>query len=168
MALYFLKGSGHFDAAVREGETKPTAQKTWANIKTFISTEYAKANKQNKLTAKQFRANAVGEQAEATEELITKLIEAQTCQIETLIKSTTEAMKEMLSFVKENNTQPKTPNSDSKEKKKKHKEKLGKFCYAPICKNCRKKHPSKPEDECWEIAKNAASHPVSWKSMKSN
>jgi hypothetical protein len=52
MALYFLKSSGKFDAAVREWETKLTAQTTWANIKTFISTEYSKANKHNKLTVK--------------------------------------------------------------------------------------------------------------------
>ncbi len=64
--------------AVREWESKPTALKTWANIKTFISTEYSKANKQNKLTAKQFKANAVEEQAEATKELIAKLTEAHT------------------------------------------------------------------------------------------
>jgi hypothetical protein len=37
MALYFLKASGEFDAAVREWEQKPAAQKTWVNIKTFIS-----------------------------------------------------------------------------------------------------------------------------------
>jgi hypothetical protein len=52
MALYFLKVSGEFDTAVREWEQKPTAQLTWANIKTFISLEYAKENKQNKLTTK--------------------------------------------------------------------------------------------------------------------
>ncbi len=83
MALYLLKRSGEFDAAVREWETKPTVQKTWANIKTFISTEYTKANKQNKLTTKQFRANAVEEQAEAIEELIAKLTEAHTHKMET-------------------------------------------------------------------------------------
>jgi hypothetical protein len=39
MALYFFKSSGEFDAAVREWENKPTAKKTWNNIKTFISAE---------------------------------------------------------------------------------------------------------------------------------
>jgi hypothetical protein len=112
---------------VREWEAKPTAQKTWANIKTFISTEYSKANKQNKLTAIQFRVNALEEQAEATEELIAQLTEAHTHQMETLIKSTTEAMKEMLSLVKGYNMQAKTPNSDSKDKKKKREDKCNKF-----------------------------------------
>jgi hypothetical protein len=52
MALYYLKASGEFDAAVREWEQCPSGQKTWQNIKTFISAEHAKENKQNKLTAK--------------------------------------------------------------------------------------------------------------------
>jgi hypothetical protein len=42
MALYHLKATGEFDAAVREWEQKPTARKTLANIKTFISMEYAR------------------------------------------------------------------------------------------------------------------------------
>jgi hypothetical protein len=78
MALYHLKTTGEFDATVCEWEQKPTASKTWSNIKTFISMEYAKENKQNKLTAKQFSANAIQEQAEATEELIATLMEAHT------------------------------------------------------------------------------------------
>ncbi len=75
MALFYFKVTGEFDAAVREWEVKPAADKTWINIKNFISTEYAKKNKQNKLTAKQFKANSIEEQAEATEELINTLTE---------------------------------------------------------------------------------------------
>jgi hypothetical protein len=73
MTLYFLKASGEFNAAVREWEQKPAAQKTWVNIKTFISSEYAKENKQNKHTAKKFSTNNINEQAKATEELIAAL-----------------------------------------------------------------------------------------------
>jgi hypothetical protein len=42
MALYHLKATGEFDAAVCEREQKPTASKTWSSIKTFISMEYAR------------------------------------------------------------------------------------------------------------------------------
>jgi hypothetical protein len=45
----------------------------WANIKAFISMEYAKENKQSKPTAKQLSAYAIQEQAEAMEELIATL-----------------------------------------------------------------------------------------------
>jgi hypothetical protein len=65
IVLFYLKAIGEFDAAVREWEAKPAADKTWANINTFISAEYAKENKQNKLTAKQFKTNAIDEQAES-------------------------------------------------------------------------------------------------------
>jgi hypothetical protein len=61
MALYFLRAPGEFDAAVREWEQRLAGQKTWQNIKTFISVEYAKENKQNKLTAKNFKANMIKE-----------------------------------------------------------------------------------------------------------
>ncbi len=74
-ALYFLKASGEYNAAAREWEVKPEADKTWANIKIFISTKQAKENKQNKLTAKQFKANLIKEQAKATKELIANLTE---------------------------------------------------------------------------------------------
>jgi hypothetical protein len=78
MALYHIKATGEFDADVRKSEQKPIASKMWSSIKTFISTEYARENKQNKLTAKQFSANAIQEQAEAAEELIATLTEAHT------------------------------------------------------------------------------------------
>jgi hypothetical protein len=169
MALYYLKKTGEYDAAVREWEAKPAANRTWANIKIFMSAEYAKENKQNKQTAKQLKANAIEEQAEATEELIANLTEAHTRQIESLIKANTEAMKEMMSLVKGKTIAPTNPtNSTNEEKKKKREERQKKFLNAPVCKHCGKKHPSKKEDECWELDKNAASRPTSWKSTKSN
>jgi hypothetical protein len=165
MALFYLKASGEFDAAVREWENRPAGQKTWQNIKTFISAEYAKENKQNKLTAKNFKANMIEEQAEATEELIATLTEKHTQQMESLIKSTTEAMKEMMALIK--NEKKESNNQSTDEKKKKREEKRKKYNDAPVCKNCGKKHPNKAEDECWELEKNKASRPSNWKTTKS-
>jgi hypothetical protein len=99
MALFYLTASGGYNAAVREWEAKPTADKTWVNIKIFISTKYSKENKQNKLTTKQFKANWMEEQAGATEELIANLTEAHAKQMEILIKSTTESMKEIMNLM---------------------------------------------------------------------
>ena len=165
MALYYLKATGEFDAAVREWENKPAADKTWQNIKTFISTEYARENKQNKLTAKNFKANMIQEQAEATEELIAALTEKHTEQMETLIKSTTEAMKEMMALIKNDKKEP--SGQSNIEKKKKREERRKKYNDAPVCKHCNKKHPTKAEDECWELEKNKDSRPTNWKSAKS-
>ena len=164
IALFYLKATGEFDAAVREWEARPAANKTWANIKTFISAEYAKENKQNRLTAKQFKANAIEEQAEATEELIAALTDAHTKQMESLIKSTTDTMKEMMLLLKEN----KNPSKQSDEEKKKKKEgKQKKYKDAPVCKHCGKKHPAKAESECWELEANKESRPSNWTSSKS-
>ena len=165
MALYFLKASGDFNAAIREWEQRPAGQKTWQNIKTFISAEYAKENKQNKLTAKNFKANMIEEQAEASEELIAALTKNHTRQIETLIKSTTKAIKEMMSLIENDQ---KAPNSQPNNgRKKRQEERHKRYNNAPICKHCGRKHPAKPEDECWELKKNKDSRPSNWKSMKS-
>jgi hypothetical protein len=165
IALFQLKATGEFDPAVREWEAKPAADKTWANIKTFISAEYAKENKQNKLSAKHFKVNTMQEQAEATEELIAHLTEAHTRQMETLVQTTTATMKEMMLLLKENKTPiNKVPDE---EKQRKRDEKKKKYNDAPVCKNCGKKHPSKAENECWELEANKASRPANWKSMKS-
>jgi hypothetical protein len=111
IALLQLKATGEFDPAVREWEAKPAAQKTWANIKTVTSLEYAKKNKQNKLSAKHFKANAIQEQAQVTAELTANLTEVHTRQMETLVKTTTKAMKEMMLLLKENKT-PTTKTTD--------------------------------------------------------
>ena len=116
MALYYLKASGEFDAAVREWELRPAGTKTWQHIKTFISAEYAKENKQNKMTAKTFKANMLEEQAEATEELIAAITEKHTQQMETLIKNTTDAMKQMLALINNNKKEPGKQTDEEKKK----------------------------------------------------
>jgi hypothetical protein len=126
-----------------------------------------KENKQNKLTARQFKANAIDEQAEATEELIHALTEYHRQQMEVLICSTTEAMKEMMALVKENNKDTTNSNNEAKEQKTKRQEKQKKYRDAPVCKHCNRKHPNQQESECWELESNANSRPTWWKSSKS-
>ena len=80
-----------------------------------------------KLTAKQFKAIAIDEQAKATEELIAALTEAHTKQMETLIKSTTETMKEMMLLIKDNKNPTNPTKLTDEEKKKKRNEKRKKY-----------------------------------------
>jgi hypothetical protein len=170
MALYYFKASGEFDAAVHEWENKAAADKTWTNIKMFILVEYAHKNKQNKLTAKQFKANEMDEQVEAMEELIAALTKNHTRQIEMLIKSTTDAMKEMMQLVKNQATTQTNPTPTKvsyKKKKKRSHERQKRYYETPICTHCGRKHPSKKEDEFWELEKNKASRPANWKLSKS-
>ena len=107
----------------------------------------------------------IEEQAKTMEELIAALTEKHTQQMETLIKSTTEAMKQMLSLI--SNTKKEPGKKPDEEKKKKREEHRKKYNEAPVCKNCGKKHPTKTEDECWELEKNKDSRPANWKSTKS-
>jgi hypothetical protein len=150
---------------VREWEAKPVADKTWANVKIFISTEYAKENKQNKLTGKQLKANRMEEQAEATEELITNLTEAHTKQMEILIKSTTESMNKMMNLMKSTVKSP--ANTNNYEKKTNRQEKVKKYRDAPASKHCNRKHPYKSESKFWVLESNASSRPTNWKAPKS-
>jgi hypothetical protein len=85
--------------------------------------------------------------------------------METLIKSTTEAMKQMLAPI--NNEKKEPRKKPDEEKKKKREERRKKYNEAPVCKNCGKKHPTKTEDECWELEKYKDSQRAKWKSTKS-
>ncbi len=129
-----------------------------------VTFKKTKENKQNKLTAKNFKVNMIKEHAEAMEELIVALTENHTLQMETLIKSTTDTMKEMMSLIK--NEQKAPNNQPNDEKKKKQEERRKWYSNAPICKQCGKKDPAKAEDECWEQMKNKDSRPSKWKSAK--
>ena len=53
------------------------------------------------------------------------------------------------------------PKTTDEEKRKKREEKRKKYNDAPVCKNCGRKHPSKAEEECWELEKNKDSRPTS-------
>jgi hypothetical protein len=71
--------------------------------------------------------------------------------METLIKITTNAMKEMMSLIKNEQKAPK--NQPNNERKKKWEERCKAYNEAPICKHCGKKHLGKV-DKCWELEKN--------------
>jgi hypothetical protein len=88
MALYHLKATGEFHAAVHEWEQKPTANKMWANINHSFQRNMQKRTSKINSPQSKFLANAIQEQTEAME----TLTEAHTQQMETLVKSTTEAM----------------------------------------------------------------------------
>jgi hypothetical protein len=142
MALYYFKELGEFNTAVREWENKSAADKTWTHIKMFVSAEYARKNKQNKLFPKQFKANPMEEQAEAMEESIATLIENHTPQMEALINSTMYAMKEMMQLIKnEAKTSSNPTKLLDKDKKKKRDEQCKWYNEAPICTHCEKKAP---------------------------
>ena len=70
-------------------------------------------------------------------------------------------------IIKDNKSPTNPTKQMDKEKKKKRDEKRKKYNDALICKHCGKKHPSKAEDDCWELEQSKESHPLNWKSLKS-
>lgn len=76
-ALNSFKDAGDFNSAIQEWETRPVALQTYANLKVFMCTEYAKVNRQV-LTSAQATGhvsvnNVMEEMAQATEELVVQL-----------------------------------------------------------------------------------------------
>jgi hypothetical protein len=74
--------------------------------------------------------------------------------METLIKSTTDAMREMMQLIKSYATTPTNPiKLTDEERKRKRDEKRKKYNEATVCTHSGKKHPLKKEDDCWELEK---------------
>ena len=74
-------------------------------------------------------------------------------------------MKEMMLLIKNKKKEPGKKSDEENEKI--HDKHRKKYNNAPVCKNCGKKHPTKAEDECWELEKKKDSRPTNWKSAKS-
>ena len=51
-ALKSFKDAGDYDAAIREWEARPIATQTWENLKVLMCTEYAKAHRQDAVSAR--------------------------------------------------------------------------------------------------------------------
>lgn len=134
-----------------------------------MSEEYARENKHQAITAKKAGyVNVIKEHVEATDELIQNITHAHTQQIKLLVTSTAEAMRKMVSLLKEQSGKVANQNENSKsEKQKKKEEKQRKWREAKPCAHCNIKHPSKADNLCWELEANATSRPANWKSVKS-
>ena len=175
-AMEAFDNSGLFDAAVREWNNKDKAEKTWANIKIFINTEYAKMNK-NKLTARNTgfgAANAVHSSLEDMEKEINNIAERQQEGMETMVSAIKELALAIAELKKPGAATTTTPPSTDGNKKarktfKEHREERKKmFDEATECKHCNSKHPWVKEDKCWELEKNAGDRPSNWKSKKTS
>jgi hypothetical protein len=171
-ALKSFKDAGNFDAAIREWEARPVATQTYANLKVVMCAEFSKLNQQDAATARVTGHasvnNVMEEIAQATEELVAKLTEWHTKQVESLIKSNSEAIKKLTTAIlaqkpAATGTAAGKPTSKAAkavvwaEKKR----------TATTCLHCNLKHPNPTHDQCWELPANAAKRPANWKSVKS-
>jgi hypothetical protein len=171
-ALKSFKDAGDIDAAICEWEARLVATQTYANLKVVMCVEFSKLNRQDATTARMTGHasvnNVVEEMAQATEELLAKLTEWHTKQVESLIKSNSKAIKKLTAAILAQKpavtgTAAGKPTSKAAkvavwaEKKR----------TATTCPHCNLKHPNRTHDQCWELPANATKRPADWKSVKS-
>ena len=175
-ALKCFKDAGDFDAAIREWEVRPAATQTYANLKTIMNTEFTKLNRQDATTARAIghrsANNVVEEMAKATEELVAELTERQGKQVESLMKSTTEALEKLTAAILANKPTAATgtgnaTNDASNLRSARAAAWAEKRRTATVCPHCSRIHPNRTHDQCWELPANAARRPAGWKSAKS-
>ena len=179
--LKSFKDCGDYDAPVREWEAKPEAYKTWDNLKLMISNEYSKFHRQHTSTAKSTgygSANALEEYVMITEELVAniseeneKKLQTHVQRLESLNKANTDMLKSIMSLLDKsggsNATAPATTVSGAKQdRQQKRSEYKKRLETATPCTHCKKKHPNRADEKCWELDANAASRPAGWKSVK--
>jgi len=166
-ALKCFKDAGDYDAPIREWEARPAASQTYANLKTMMSMEFSKLNRQEATSARangHASVNAVEEFAQATEELVAELTEKHSKQIEALVKSNNDAIAKLTAALLSLQT-PTNPAPVPKTTGKTSKQQLWaeKCRNATICPHCNKVHPNRTHDQCWHLEKNAAKRPAGWK-----
>ncbi len=171
-ALKSFKDAGDYDPSIREWEARPVAMQMYANLNVLMCAEYAKLNRKDSTTARatgHASANNVVEVlAQATEELVAELTKKHAKQIEALIKSNSDAMKELTAAILANKGTAPTSAANKTSKKSEERKKAWeeKKKNAPLCPHCDRKHPNRTADQCWELPANADKRPVDWKSVK--
>ncbi len=102
-ALKSFQDAGDFDMVIREWEARPAVAQTYANFKVVMCAEFSKLNRQDSITARatgHASANNVVEQmANKTEELVVELTERHSKQVESIIKSNSEAMEKLTAAI---------------------------------------------------------------------
>lgn len=168
-ALKSFKDAGDYDAPIREWEARPAAMQTYANLRTLMNTEFTKLNRQDSTTARATGHasvnNIVEEMAQATEELVAELTERQGKQVETLMKSTTDALEKLTAAILAN--KPAVSTGAANNKAAKAAAWAEKKRMATVCPHCDRKHPNRTHEQCWELPANASKRPADWKSVKS-
>ena len=171
-ALKSFKDAGDFDPAIREWEVRPAAAQTYANLKTLMNTEFTKLNRQDATTARATGHasvnNVVEEVAQAAEELMAELTERQGKQVESSMKSITEALEKLTAAITANKPAASTGAAAAgNNKAAKAAAWAEKKRTATVCPHCDRKHPNRTHEQCWELPANASKRPANWKSVKS-
>lgn len=170
-ALKSFKDAGDYDAPIREWETKPSAMQTYSELKNMMNREYSKANRHDNISARATgfaSANAIREHTKATEELVAELTERHARQIETIIQANNEAMQKLTAAILNNKIADASVTRNGAENQSKKAQLWAeKRRNATTCPHCKRIHPNRTHDQCWELDKNAAKRPANWTSSVS-
>ncbi len=167
-ALKSFKDAGNLDAAICKWEARPVAMQTYANLKVAMCAEFSKLNRQDTTTARATGHasvnNVVEEMAQATEEPMAKLTKWHTKQVESLIKSNSEAIEKLTAAIlAQKPAATGTAAGKPTSKAAKTAAWAEKKRTATTCLHCNLKHTNRTHDQCWELPAN----PADWKSVKS-
>ncbi len=164
-ALKSFKNAGSYEHAIREWEARPVATQTWDNLKILMCTEYAKADRQDGVSARATgyasAHNVMEEYAAVTEELVENLTERHTKQLEALIKANNDNMVKLMDVLSKAKPTA-TPAAATLGKTKAeqdaetHKAWVEKRRNVTKCKHCNKFHPNRTKAQCWELKENSA------------
>eukprot|EP00804_Cyclotella_cryptica_P022255 CCRYP_017925-RA/>CCRYP_017925-RA protein AED:0.39 eAED:0.39 QI:0/-1/0/1/-1/1/1/0/386 len=162
VALAAFQASGEYDAAIRDWETKPVADKTFKHFRPFIQREFTKRVKHDKTSAKSVGkgiANQAREEddtpseadqaAWALAEVASVMQAAQDKQMEKLLELFTKSMEAMKKVNSPAPTQ--TPSGGGG----------GTRTMKPTCPHCNIRHLN--HDDCWDLEKNKAKRPANYK-----
>ena len=142
--------SGSFNAAVCEWEQKPESEKTWENIKVFISEEFCKAQKRGGLTAKQARFGSANALQNAITDVTKDQVNLASNVVDALkeMKLTITALQKKINQTAASPTATPTETGTGKTHAERRAERRKHFQDAPICKHCNNKHPGVEESKC--------------------
>ena len=166
LAQASFKETGEYDTQLREFDARPAVDRTFANFRTFIITEYAKRSK-GRSTAKSVgfgiansaltKAPTAEEQAEETAWAIAELANALTSSQKKDFEQLTSMFGQLMQKL------DKTPNPNPNPTNPRNGTQGG-GCKPPRvpCVHCGCKH-GRPDDQCWELEANKASRPATWK-----
>ena len=148
-----FKPTGEYNTALCEFDTKPTADKTFANFCPFIINEYAKCTKaRNTAKSVGFHVANVARKATLMEEAAEQSL-AYAAIANVLKEGQNEQMEKMMNML--NKVLQKLPGTQGTGNGQGNG--TGNCQQNPKCPHC-KFHHAKPANECWELEANATMH----------
>ena len=170
LAKSAFQATGEYKVALNTFKSKPTPDQFFANFRLFIIAEFSKHHKNDKTRAKSVGfgiANQAIEQenkltdkeaheaemALALGEIVQNVQATSNKKMEAFMDFTKDMLKQLVSANKSNGGNGNGNNNNNNNGNRNG----NRNCHH--CAHCKRFHPSKPDDKCWHLEKNAADRP---------